>query len=115
MAVSEPITVQVRRVGIKENPSSRLSHVSRIWLARGIAIAADVLQIAVLPWFVEGAFSPFDTALDVLVALLLTWLVGWHVAFLPSIVTEAIPVVDLAPTWTIAIFIATRRSAIKKS
>lgn len=105
MSDSQPIAVQVRRVGGKRNQSLGFS---RIWAARCIAVAADVLQIAVLPLFIEGAFSPVDIGLDVLVALLMTWLVGWHIAFVPSVVTEVIPFVDLAPTWTIAAWIATR-------
>jgi hypothetical protein len=80
----------------------------RIWLARAIAVAADVLQIAVFPAFVEGAFSPLDDVLDVVVAAALTLLVGWHIAFLPSFVVKLMPMADLAPTWTIAILIATR-------
>jgi hypothetical protein len=80
----------------------------RIWLARGIAVAADAVQIALFPATVEGAVSPIVDGIDVVVALLLTFLVGWHIAFLPSIVIKLIPMADLAPTWTIAVFIATR-------
>jgi len=35
-------------------------------------------------------------------------LVGFHWAFLPSFVTKMLPFVDLAPTWTMALIIATR-------
>lgn len=101
MSDAEPISVQVRRV------KTRQSSISRIGIARAIAIAADILQLTVFPFFFEGALSPLDVALDALVAALLTWLVGWHIAFLPSMVAELIPFVDLAPTWTIAVFIAT--------
>jgi hypothetical protein len=37
-------------------------------------------------------------------------LVGWHWAFLPAFALELVPAVDLAPTWTLAVFIATRNS-----
>jgi hypothetical protein len=53
----------------------------RIWLARGIAVAADFVQIAVFPLFSEGMLSPLNVALDVLVCGLLIVLVGWHIAY----------------------------------
>lgn len=73
-----------------------------------IAMAADALQIAAFPVFAEGGVSPFDGVLDVLVAFLLVRLVGWHWAFLPSLVTEALPGVDLFPTWTAAMLFVSR-------
>jgi hypothetical protein len=85
----------------------------RAWLARAIAIAADLLQIVVFPYFIEGLLSPIDLIMDLTVCVLLTLLVGWHIAFLPSIAAEIVPFADLAPTWTIAIFIATRRKSPK--
>ncbi|MDB6108722.1 MAG: hypothetical protein JWR69_472 [Pedosphaera sp.] len=81
---------------------------TRIRAARAVAVSADLLQIAVFPLFAEGFISPLDDALDVLVCLVLTWLVGWHYAFLPSFIVKVVPMVDLAPTWTIAVFFATR-------
>jgi hypothetical protein len=82
---------------------------SRIRIARFIAVGADVLQLGLFPLFAEGFISPLDDALDVLVCVLLTYLVGWHYSFLPSIVVKVLPVADLVPTWTIAIFLATRQ------
>jgi len=82
----------------------------RVFAARAIAIAADFLQIAIFPAFSEGAVSPLDTGLDLAVAGALTALVGWHWAFLPSFAAELVPFVDLVPTWTAAVFIATRPS-----
>jgi hypothetical protein len=43
----------------------------------------------------------------------MVWLVGWHVAFLPAFVVEALPVGDLAPTWTLAVFLATRSKRVQ--
>jgi len=68
-----------------------------------LAIAADVLQLAVFPMFVEGAFSPADDILDLGMAALLTNLLGWHWEFVPSFFAKLVPGVDLVPFWTIAV------------
>jgi len=78
-------------------------------LAWAIAIAADALQIAAAPLFVAGGLSPVDTILDLAVAALLTRVLGWHWAFLPSLLAEVIPGFDLFPTWTAAVFFVTRQ------
>jgi hypothetical protein len=80
----------------------------RVWLARSIAIAADLLQIVVFPLFAPGIASPWSDALDLAMAGAMTWLVGWHWAFLPSFVAEVIPGLNLVPTWTAAAFFVTR-------
>ena len=74
------------------------------WL---VAIAADGLQILILPLFVAGALSPADALIDVTVALLLSRLIGWHWAFLPTLLAELVPGLDLFPTWTAAVFYVT--------
>jgi hypothetical protein len=84
---------------------------TRIGIARGIAIGADVLQIGLFPFFAEGWVSPLDIAVDTVMCAVLTWLVGWHISFLPSFIVKGVPMVDLAPTWTIAVLIATRKKA----
>ena len=76
--------------------------------AWAIALLADALQIAVFPMFAEGAMSPADTVLDVIVAFLLIRLLGWHWAFLPTLGAELIPGLDLFPTWTAAVYFVTR-------
>ena len=81
---------------------------TRVRLARAIAIGADIVQIGLFPFFAEGVVSPLNVVVDIIVAILLTCLVGWHFAFLPGFIIEGIPFVDLAPTWTIAAMIATR-------
>jgi hypothetical protein len=86
---------------------------SRVWLARTIAVLADAVQIAFVPMFVAGGVSPMNDVLDVVVALTLTSLVGWSWAFLPTFATEMIPGFDLAPTWTLAVLYATRKSRIE--
>lgn len=68
-----------------------------------LAIAADALQIFVFPLFAEGALSPADDVLDVLVALILLQLLGWHWEFLPAFAGELVPGLDLVPFWTMAV------------
>jgi hypothetical protein len=68
-----------------------------------LAMVADALQIAVFPLFVEGALSPLDDVLDLIVAGALIRLIGWHWEFLPSFIAELVPDVNLAPFWTLAV------------
>jgi hypothetical protein len=78
---------------------------ARAWM---LAIAADAVQWVFLPLFAPGGISPADAVLDVVVSVLLIRWCGWHWAFLPSMLAELIPGVDLIPTWTAAVWIATR-------
>ena len=82
----------------------------RVLAARIIAIVADAVQVGVLPLFAGGAPEGFDAVLDVAVGAAMIALLGWHWAFLPAFLAELVPVVDLAPTWTLAVLIATRRA-----
>jgi hypothetical protein len=76
------------------------------WL---LAMAADFVQIIGFPIFVEGAVSPADSLLDLVVGVILIRLLGWHWAFLPSLAAEMIPGMDLFPTWTAAVWFVTRQ------
>ncbi len=80
----------------------------RVQAARAIAIIADVAQIGLFPLFIEGALSTVNDVVDVVVCAAMVWLVGWHWAFLPSVVAETVPALNLAPTWTAAVLFATR-------
>ena len=80
----------------------------RLKAAWVVAVGTDALQVFIFPATIEGIFSPVTVILDVIAMALLFWLVGWHWAFLPSIVVELIPGLELAPTWTIALAIANR-------
>src|SRR2546422_1399611 len=80
-----------------------LSLRSRFQVAMILAMAADALQIFVFPLFAEGALSPADDVLDLVVAAVLVRLLGWHWEFLPAFVAELVPGVDLVPFWTIAV------------
>jgi hypothetical protein len=75
-----------------------------------LAIAADVLQLAVFPLFVAGAASPADDVLDLGVGIAMTQLLGWHWEFLPSFLGKLIPGVDLVPFWTLAVANVYRKS-----
>ncbi len=83
----------------------------RVWAARILALAADGTQLVLSPLVLAGAVSPVDDAIDIVVAVALTGLVGFHWAFLPTFIAELVPFVDLVPTWTLAVFLATRGRA----
>ena len=83
----------------------------RVLAARILAVVADAIQLGLLPLFAGGAVTGFDAALDAAVGAAMVALLGWHWAFLPAFAFELLPGVDLAPTWTIAVFYVTRKSA----
>jgi hypothetical protein len=93
---------------IREFLSSMKTREERLaWM---VAMTADALQFAVFPLFVEGAMSPADAVLDAVVGVALVRLLGWHWAFLPALMIEALPGADLFPTWTAAVFFVTRQA-----
>jgi hypothetical protein len=92
--------------GARESAASPVR--SRVRTALIIAIAADTVQLALLPLFGGGILSPFNNALDVVIGLVLVRLVGWHFAFLPTFVAELVPGLDLFPSWTAAVWFVTR-------
>ncbi len=80
---------------------------ARIRLAYGVAVATDLVQLALGPF--GWAFA--DELLDI-VAMTLTWrLIGFHPLLLPTFVLEFVPVAGMLPTWTgcVALVVATRR------
>ena len=80
---------------------------NRVRLAYAVAIATDLLQVALGPF----GWPFFDEVLDV-VAAASTWcLLGFHPLLLPTFILEAVPVADLLPTWTgcVALVVALRR------
>jgi len=80
----------------------------RLRVAWIVAVAADLLQIILFPILAEGLASPLDVGLDALVFAILCLVVGPHWAFAPSVIAEVVPGLDLAPTWVVAVWIATR-------
>lgn len=78
---------------------------NRIIVAYIVAIVADVLEFPITATEDLSAgvlFIPAEAAdgvLDCIVMGIMTKLLGFHWAFLPSFLIELIPEVDLLPTW----------------
>jgi hypothetical protein len=68
----------------------------RIFFALAIAAGADGLQLLLGP--LGWAF--IDQAVDLLAMILISWLIGFHILFLPTFVVELVPVLEDLPTWT---------------
>jgi hypothetical protein len=94
---------------IPNPPSAELS-AKAVRTARIVALAADAIQIAAAPLFGEGFASPFNDALDLVVAAALIKLLGFHWVLLPALASEAVPLLDLAPTWTASVLLITGKS-----
>jgi len=79
----------------------------RITTAYGAAVLVDALQIFAGPL----GWVFFDEALDVVTALIMWLLLGFHPLLLPTFVVEFLPVADLLPTWTgcVALVVALRK------
>jgi hypothetical protein len=88
---------------------------AQVRTARIVAATADLLQIVLLPAFFPGWASPAADVTDVVVALVMYGLLGWHWAFLPTFAIELVPFVDLVPTWTAAVFLVTRSRAVPET
>ena len=65
------------------------------------------MQIAAAPLFGEGFASPLNDVLDIVVAAALIRLLGFHWVLLPTLAAEAVPGLDLAPTWTASVLLIT--------
>ncbi|HVX85786.1 MAG TPA: hypothetical protein VH253_13470 [Phycisphaerae bacterium] len=76
-------------------------------LALLVAGAADFVQIVAAPAFFEGAISPFENVLDVIVALLLMAICGFRWQWVLAFAMELIPGFDLLPTWTMVVALMT--------
>ncbi len=104
LGAPEPPLLEAERVPRAQRPLSRRA-VRAAW---AVAIAVDAIQWIFWPLFAEGAASPAQDVLDVVAAGVLIRLLGWHWYFLPGFLAELVPGVDLVPTWTAAVFFATR-------
>lgn len=80
---------------------------TRVLTAYAVAVTVDVLQIlgGPLGWVFV------DQALDVVAAVVMWRLLGFHPLLLPTFVVEFLPVADLLPTWTgcVAVVVALRK------
>jgi len=87
---------------------------ARIRAAWIIALATDAIQIGILP--ISGPLSiPVDAVLDFITMALLWGILGWHWALLPSFLIELLPIADMAPTWSLAIWVITARKKPQES
>jgi hypothetical protein len=68
----------------------------RIAAALAVAVAADVVPFLLGP--LGWTFA--DEVIDVIVMIVVSLLLGFHLLFLPTFVIEVVPVVDALPTWT---------------
>ncbi|HXB25152.1 MAG TPA: hypothetical protein VNV25_10535 [Gemmatimonadaceae bacterium] len=91
----------------------------QVKLAFAVGILADILQLPVnLSFFSVGLatiggeipLEALDAAIDVVAALLINRLLGFHWALLPTFALELVPGLDAAPTWTACVaYVAFRR------
>jgi len=90
-------------------PRTPLLTPSRVRSAYLVAVAADVLQLALGP--IGWTFA--DEIIDVAAAVAITRLIGFHPLLLPTFVLEFLPVADLLPTWTgcVALVVTLRKRA----
>ena len=102
-----PTEIEVNRTAVAISPGNRMR------LALALAVVADIVQIALFPLFIEGAASPADDLLDLGMAGVLSFLLGWQWEFAPSFVAKLVPGVDFVPFWTLAVANVYRKS--KKS
>ncbi len=84
----------------KSGPPARGPVPRAAWI---LAVVADLVQFVAFPFFGQGLFSPANNALDVIVSIVLLRLLGWHLVLLPALAAELVPVVALAPTWTLSV------------
>ncbi len=107
------IEVTAERVGVPVPAPPRIevghkSNQTRDRVAMAVAIVLDLLQIGFSPAFAGGFIFPWVDILDGLAFLFFWRLLGWHFALLPGFAFKLIPIVDLAPTWTIAVALTIR-------
>lgn len=76
--------------------ATRMLTPQRIAVAIALAATADVLQIALVPL----AWAFVQQAVDVVTAVVMVLLLGFHVLLLPTFIAELIPGANLLPTWT---------------
>lgn len=81
----------------------------RLRIAWAVALLVDALQMGLGAGTLGLSTWLLDKPLDLLAMGVLWALLGWHWVFLPTFLTELLPWVDLAPTWSLAVWIVGRR------
>ncbi|MBP6012835.1 MAG: hypothetical protein KBA31_11460 [Alphaproteobacteria bacterium] len=87
----------------------------RARIAIALAVLVDAIQLPLQGASLTGIGTipaeAIDLGLDVVTAVVLSRLVGFHWALLPALALELIPFIDLAPTWVacVAYVIAQRK------
>ena len=84
----------------------------RVAAALAVAIAADAFSFVIGPFGITFA----DEVVDLAVMGIETWLLGFHVLFLPTFLLEVLPIADALPSWTacaIAVVAIRQRQARK--
>jgi len=93
----------------------------RAAIALTVAIATDLLQlpaaVAMLASTAAIFGAPADVplegiiaALDIAASIIEIRLLGFHWLLLPTFVLKAVPLADVAPTWTLCVLYLVRRS-----
>ncbi len=87
---------------------------SRARLALALAIVVDAIQLPLQGASLTGIGTlpaeAIDLAIDAATALIISRLIGFHWALLPTLALELIPFVDLAPTWFVCVsYVISRR------
>lgn len=76
---------------------------SRARLAVALAVLVDAIQLPLQGASLTGMGTlpaeAIDLAIDAATALIISRLIGFHWALLPTLALELIPFIDLAPTW----------------
>jgi hypothetical protein len=76
---------------------------SRARLALALAVLVDAIQVPLQGASLTGIGTlpaeAIDLAIDAATALIISRLIGFHWALLPTLALELIPFIDLAPTW----------------
>lgn len=81
----------------------------RFRVALALAMLVDAVQIGLFPLFAPGFVSVANIGVDTTAFLIFLVLIGWHPVLLPGFILEQVPLLGIAPTWTIAVWLASRR------
>jgi len=87
---------------------------SRARLALALAVLVDAIQVPLQGASLTGIGTlpaeAIDLAIDAATALIISRLIGFHWALLPTLALELIPFIDLAPTWFVCVnYVISRR------